>query len=262
MLKLIVSDVDGTLLPPGGSSPPPRLVEALTGHLDSGAVVALASGRPLSGLTGIFPALEDRLIFICSNGTHIVHRGKTVFVSPLAAGAELADLLRAVRPLRNDFMADTTEETLVEKSISPETYRAVAACGISIKMVEDIAAAALPVVKLSITYPGGPASLMKLPGIARLADKYTLVTTGDEFLDIITKDADKGTAVTALQRRFGIRPEETIVFGDAMNDVPMFSTTPNSYAVENAEDAVRARAAHTVPPPERDGVAECLLRYL
>ena len=102
---------------------------------------------------------------------------------------------------------------------------------------------------------------MRLPDIARLADKYTLVTTGDEFLDIITKDADKGTAVAALQCRFGIRPEETIVFGDAMNDVPMFSTTPNSYAVEHAEEAVRARAAHTVPPPERDGVAACLLRY-
>lgn len=262
MLKLIASDVDGTLLPPGGSSPSPKLVEALTRHLDSGAVVALASGRPLSGLTGIFPTLKERLIFICANGTHIVHRGDTLSVSPLAAGAELADLLSVARTLRDDFLVDTTEETLVEKSISPETYQAVAACGINVRMVDDIAATALPVLKISLTYPGGPASLLKRPDIARLADKYTLVTTGDEFLDIITKDADKGTAIAALQRRFGIKPEETIVFGDAMNDIPMFSTTPNSYAVTNAEEAVRAWAAHTVLPPERDGVAACLLQYL
>lgn len=261
MLKLIASDIDGTLLPPGGKSPSPELVEVLTKYLDSGAIVTLASGRPLSGLVGIFPTLKDRLTYICSNGTHIAHRGDTASVSPLATGAELADLLRIVRSLRCDFMVDTTEDTLVEKSISAKAYQAIAASGIRVRTVEDISVTPLPALKVSIACPGDPASLMKRPDIARLADKYTLVTTGNVFFDITTKDIDKGTAVVALQRRFGIKPEETIVFGDAMNDVPMFSTTPNSYAVDNAADSVRAQAAHTILPPERDGVAKCLLEW-
>lgn len=61
-----------------------------------------------------------------------------------------------------------------------------------------------------------------------------------------------------VQRRFRIQPEETIVFGDAMNDVSMFFTTPNSYAVENVPELVRIQAAHLVMGPENNGVAKCL----
>jgi len=260
MLKLIASDIDGTLLPAGGKTPSPKLVEVLTTYLDNGAIIALASGRPLSGLTTIFPTLKNRLAYICSNGTHIVKGNETLSVSPLASGGELKKLLQIVRGLHCDFMLDTTEETLVERSISKATYRAITDSGIRAKIVEDASATSLPVLKISIAGASHLETTMRNPSIVKLEDKYTVVATGDFFFDITSKAMDKGLAVAALQKRFHIMPEETIVFGDAMNDVPMFSATPNSYAVANAPEAVRNRAAHTVLPPERDGIAECLSR--
>lgn len=262
MLKLIASDIDGTLVPPGETTPSPELVEIFTKYLDAGAVVALASGRPLAGLTGIFPTLKDRLIYICSNGAHIVREGETLSVTPLASGGAMDELLRAARGLKRDFMVDTEEETLVEEGISEELYRLLVDVGLRVRRVEDISKAVPSILKLSISCPGDPMELLTVPQIAQFSGRYHLAATGGDFFDINSKSMDKGAAVTLLQCRFGIAPEETITFGDAMNDIPMFSVTPNSCAVENAPETVRVHAAHTVAPPEQGGVAKCLERAL
>lgn len=258
MIKLIVSDIDGTIVPVGGKSPSQEIVEVLTEYLDAGTIVALASGRPLSGLINIFPTLRSRLVYICCNGAHIVQDSKTLSFSPLASGKELEALLQILRDLHYDYMVDTTEETLMEDGISEEVHRTIVDSGINVKIMPDILKAPLPALKITVACPGNPMELMCHPQIEQLSGKYTLVVTAEHYFDITSKHVDKGTAVSALQCQFGIRPEETIVFGDAMNDIPMFSTTPNSYAVENAPDAVRAYAAHTVPGPEYSGVAKYL----
>lgn len=80
----------------------------------------------------------------------------------------------------------------------------------------------------------------------------------EHYFDITRKDVDKGVAASKLQRQFGIRLEETIVFGDIMNDIPMFLTTPISYVVENAPEAVRTKVAHIMMGSEYNGVANFL----
>ena len=81
MIKLIVSDVDGTLVPTAGRTPSPELTAALNHYVKSGTIVALASGRPLSGLINLFPDLRDLLVYICCNGTAIIHNGQMISVS-------------------------------------------------------------------------------------------------------------------------------------------------------------------------------------
>lgn len=262
MLKLIASDIDGTLLPAGSRSPSPFLIETLIRALDAGVRVALASGRPLCGLNRLFPTLSERLSYICSNGAHLAHGSETFSVTPLAEGAALARLTETVRALGCDFMVDTTEETLVEPTISPRAFQAIADSSIRVKMVDDILTVPLPILKFSLTAPGDPNSFLRLPQIAALAEHYTLVTTGSVFFDIIAKGIDKGTGVRAMQEQSGIRPEETAVFGDAMNDVPMFSAAKHSYAVEDASENVRCHATGIILPPDQDGVARKLRELL
>ena len=155
-------------------------------------------------------------------------------------------------------MVDTAEVTLTEGSVSEPFFQSIKAAGIHVKKIPDIAAIDTPALKISIAHPNGPLALLREPSIARLADKYTLVPTGGIFFDIIGKNADKGTAVATVQRHFGIKPEETVVFGDAMNDIPMFETTPNGYAVETSPKVVKDHASKTILPPEQDGLAKCL----
>ena len=80
----------------------------------------------------------------------------------------------------------------------------------------------------------------------------TLLPTGSMHPDEALRDCME--RLTQL----GIAPEETIVFGDAMNDIPLFSVTENSYAVSSAPAQVRQQAKHTVAPPEEQGVRKML----
>ena len=262
MIRLIATDIDGTLLPAGSTNPPPEMVELLREYLDRGVVIALASGRPLSALDNLFPELNDRLIYICSNGTRVVQNKKNISLSPVAVGEELSSIMRAVRELHCDFMVDSSEITLVEDSVSDTFYRLIQAAGIRVEKVNDITEYPAPILKISIAHPNGPRAVCNYPDIMRFGERYTLIPTGGVFFDIITRQADKGTAVKAIQQQFGIKPEETVVFGDAMNDVPLFGTTPNSYAVESAPAEVRSYAKYTVLPPEAGGVLRCLSELL
>lgn len=262
MIKLIVSDIDGTLVPTGGRLPSPELTKILTKYLDAGTVIALASGRPLSGLINLFPTLKSRLVYVCCNGAYIVQGSKTISISPLASGRDFKALIRILRGLHYNFMVDTTETTLMETSVSDEVYHTITESGIQVKIVPDITKAPLTALKVTVSCLENPMELLSHPQIAQLRNQYTLVVTAEHYFDIIRKDVDKGSAVRELQRRFLIRPEETIVFGDAMNDVSMFFTTPNSYAVENAPELVRIQATHLVMGPENNGVAKCLDSFL
>lgn len=258
MIKLIVSDVDGTLVPSGGRTPSMELTAVLKDYVKSGTVVALASGRPLSGLIDLFPDLRDQLVFICCNGTTMIHNGQVISISPLASGGEVEKLIDVFRELHCDFMVNTEENALAEETMSAVSRHMIAGSGIELEIVHDILEINSPVLQITVVCADGLETLMDHPRIKALNQKYTVVRTGTCFFDVTNKAVNKGTAVAVLQDRFGIQPEETIVFGDSMNDVPMFSRTPNSYAVENAPDAVKTFATYVVAGPEDNGIERLL----
>lgn len=258
MIKLIVSDVDGTLVPVAKQTPLPELTEVLNNCVKSGITIALASGRPLSGLKNLFPDLRDQLIYICCNGTAIVQKEQIISISPLASREELQRLIDRFRRISCDFMVSTADGALAEETMSDAARQMISGSGIQLKIVRNILETNLPALQITAVCSSGLESLMNHPHIRSLNGQYTVVKTDAHFFDITNKSVDKGTAVGALQDRFKIRPEETIVFGDSMNDIPMFSKTPHSYAVENAPDIVKSFASHIVAGPENDGIAKLL----
>lgn len=262
MIKLIVSDVDGTLVPTGGRTPSAELTAALNDCVKSGTIAALASGRPLSGLMDLFPDLRDQLVYICCNGTAVVWHGQMISASSLASGEELKKLIDLFRELHCDFMVSTAESALAEESMSDTARHMIAGSGIKLEIVRDVLAAELPVLQMTAVCSSGLETLMNHPRIKELSGQYTVVRTGECSFDITNRAVDKGTAVAVLQSRLEIQPEETIVFGDSMNDVPMFSKTPNSYAVENAPDIVKSFASRLVEGPDANGIARLLRKSI
>lgn len=74
--------------------------------------------------------------------------------------------------------------------------------------------------------------------------------------------ADKGTALQALMGRLGLAPYDVACFGDENNDLPMFAVAGHRVAVANARPGVRDEATRVVPSVEEDGVAEFLEELL
>ncbi|MDE7203890.1 MAG: HAD family hydrolase, partial [Lachnospiraceae bacterium] len=56
--------------------------------------------------------------------------------------------------------------------------------------------------------------------------------------------------------------DKVISFGDAVNDIPMFEISDESYAVENAVEELKAVATGIIDSNENDGVAKWLKEHI
>ncbi len=77
MLKMVVSDLDGTLI--NGESTLPENVAAMIKELKRrGILFAVASGRKICELKNIFSEFENDIIFIACDGAYALYRGETI----------------------------------------------------------------------------------------------------------------------------------------------------------------------------------------
>lgn len=86
-------------------------------------------------------------------------------------------------------------------------------------------------------------------------DSGYAVRSGKKFLDIVSSDASKGLALGRLIDILGADRNKVIAVGDNMNDISMLETAGISFAVENAEKAVKEAARFAAPDNNSDAIA-------
>jgi hydroxymethylpyrimidine pyrophosphatase-like HAD family hydrolase len=82
------------------------------------------------------------------------------------------------------------------------------------------------------------------------------------WVDVVSPTADKGHAVAALQHDLGISADETVVFGDFLNDLGMLDRATYAFAMANAHPDVTARSWRTAPANTSNGVVRTLRALL
>ncbi|MDO5291443.1 MAG: Cof-type HAD-IIB family hydrolase [bacterium] len=82
------------------------------------------------------------------------------------------------------------------------------------------------------------------------------IYSGDCWLEIMPKEATKANAIHKLKKMLGCR--RVVVFGDGINDVPMFEQADECYAVANAEEVLKEIATEVILSNNEDGVAKWL----
>ena len=79
MIKLICSDVDGTMVPDGSRDINPELFEVICRLREKGVQFAIASGRPASSISSLFKPVEDKVFFIALGGAIIATSSRTLY---------------------------------------------------------------------------------------------------------------------------------------------------------------------------------------
>lgn len=88
---------------------------------------------------------------------------------------------------------------------------------------------------------------------------YAYITTsGAPFLEITASNVNKGTALERLTAEVNLSAEDSIAFGDNLNDIPMLSWANTGVAMANALPEVKAIADRITGSNEEDGVADYL----
>lgn len=261
MIKLIATDLDGTLLKDHETIHEDNL-SAIREAQRRGALFAIASGR---NIESCYRLLERHGIqgaaVIAMNGCQIAEslRGGILRVRYIDSASARATMrifaengLDACLCTEDDVLYPTAQARLsisgktgpgdgerIEPALRGNVFKTFCIC----KKGQEAA------------FARAREECGRLPGV------YLTRSWADNF-EVMPKGVDKGEALRSLAESLGIAPGEIMAFGDYENDLEMLRYAGHSYAMGNATEAVKAAARHITGRCREGGVAQAIDRSI
>ncbi len=254
MIKLIAADMDGTLLN-SQKELPAGFGEMLGALREAGIHFAAASGRQYYNLAAQFGDAAMEMPIICENGTMVFDRGVPVFLDEIPR-EDWQQLVRMLREIPGASPILCCPEGAYCEDRSELFDQNAAMYYTRLCRVPDLLAVPSPVCKVAVFDSRG-AEQNSYPAMKAAAKGFQVALSGELWTDIMG-NSNKGTALSALERELGVLPEETMAFGDYLNDLEMMDACYYSCAMENAHPDLKARARFVVGSNDRDGVLEAV----
>lgn len=260
MIKLIVSDVDGTLVPDGSSELNPRLYDTILKLRERGIQFAIASGRPWASVEHLFKPVKKKIFYIANNGAYVGCCGRSLLVYSMephivrriiSKVRRHPDLEILYAGVNGDYIESGNDELCRWLT---EDYK------YNLTRVKDLLELEVPCLKISIYKPEGIEEATK-DIYEEFKDELKVVCAGDMWMDCIAKGVNKGKAIETIQDSLGISPGETMAFGDQLNDIEMLGRAYYSFAVAGAREEVKKAARFQADSLENHGVLK-ILDYL
>lgn len=262
MIKLIATDIDGTLLPEGTSQINREIFDVILKLKEKGIMFAAASGRHYSSMSRLFAPVKNDMIFITENGAYVNCRGYDM-MEKVIDWELIREWVKEVREIPDaSFNLDTKKGFFTESS-DPEFFDLVVNGyqGVLTHVDDALTLKDMVINKMSV-YRKKEIEKVAEDMIPRWEGRLHCTIAGDIWLDFMTNDTNKGNAIRSIQETMGISPDETMVFGDNMNDLEMIRSATESYAVANAQEAVKAAAKYITDTNVNDGVLKVLKTLL
>lgn len=242
MIKLIASDLDGTLLQNGAQSLPegviPFIEELAVKH---GILFVAASGRQYPNLVRLFGSASKHMAFICENGSLVFYRDKLLAGHPMDRETALT-ISHDILSLPGCELQISGEKTcyLIPKS---ERFvdRMVNHVKNDIKLLSAPEEHPEPYYKISVFEETGIAEGHGPDLLSRHKDKAQCTISGKAWLDCVAPDVNKGNALRELTDILGIKKEECVAFGDNYNDLEMLDFVKYGYVMDNANQEIKSR---------------------
>jgi Cof subfamily protein (haloacid dehalogenase superfamily) len=257
-IKLVVSDVDGTLV-----TKDKTLTEASRNAVrrlhEAGIGFTIVSSRPTIGMGFLIASLAITLPVGAFNGSSIVDPQ----LKPIEQHLIPPDTTQRAIDVLTEFGVDiwlfTNEQWLTRNPDGEYVGHEMRAIKHDPVIVADFAPYLTRACK--IVGASSDAELLircEAAMQAAVGAQATAVRSQTYYLDVTPPGHDKGTFVTAMAKRLGIPASEIAVIGDMQNDLPMFARSGVSFAMGNATDDVKRHAAHVTASNEEDGFAKAM----
>lgn len=257
MIKLIASDIDGTLVRDGENTLNPELYDEILRLRAKGIQFVAASGRQWHSIERIFDPIKEKIFYVSDNGAYVGCHGRNLFLTTIDRQLVM-DLVRDIRACEDlEVMVsgpdvvylDTDDQEFI--SWLENSYR------FEVKRVDDITKVEDQFIKVSAyrkhNVEEGARAIRE-----KYQDRLKLTISGDMWMDCMAKDVNKGAAIRQIQESLEILPEETMAFGDQLNDMEMLGRAYYSYAIGNARPEVKAAARFQADTNVNNGVLKVL----
>lgn len=240
MIKLIVSDIDGTLVN-NKKEIPDSFWRTFSLIKEKNIRFCVASGRQMQSLEQLFEPIISEIGFVSDNGALIKFQEQELYETPLEIN-EIKPVLEACEQIEHTGTVVCGKKKAYIKTTSDSILEEILRHYPSYQRVTSFSAINDTIFKISICDKKNP-KLNSYPQLKSFSKDFNVVISGHFWLDITNQKVNKGLALKELQKLWNITPEETLVFGDQMNDIEMMQTAKFSYAMKNAEPEVKRIAS-------------------
>lgn len=274
-VKLIAFDLDGTLFDDRKQLPLENIA-ALRAAGDAGILLVPATGRILQGLPDQLLQLGLFRYFIFANGASVYDLDTETQLFSACIPPELAvricehmdtlpvlyDCYRGEWGYMTQWMYEAAPDFF---ALEPEILKLVRRLRKPVpELKENIREVDVPLEKLQMYFrPEQMAErerqLLELP---RLFPEIAATSSLKNNIEINSIKAGKGRALLELCAQLGIAPEDTVAFGDGLNDADMLEAAGYGAAMENAADAVKQKADAVIENNNDAGVGKEIFRLL
>lgn len=267
-VKLIALDLDDTLLNDQRQISDEN-VAALRECAEKGIYIVLCSGRAEDGILPFVRRLEvagkEQGRYIAAiNGCTIfdMHKRQQIFCRKVDS-----DILLKTNEIAASFGYETevyTADTIYCRVLNEWTRLDVDLCNLKGKEVENYT----EFLKQGFTkmlVPGKPEDLQELQKVLRIefGERAVIFTSKPYFLEILPPDCGKGESITWLAEHIGIKQEQTMAFGDSMNDESMIRLCGYGVAMKNGLQEIKDIADFVTKKDNNDsGIADFLREYV
>ena len=259
-IKLIATDVDGTLVKDSSPQMYDEMIDIIQKLSDQGIRFVIASGRQYGSIRKMFAPVNRKLDYIAENGAHILLAAENFSITKMEKN-DVEEIMADLRKLYPDgchVVASTSHGCYLESKdedfirLITDSYRN------DVTLTDDILAEDEEFLKLAVYKKGSIRNIGEQILIPKWKDRVKTTMAGEEWVDFMDFSVDKGNALRKIQKELGILPQETMVFGDNDNDLGLIMAAEESYAVENAVDNVKRAAKHICPGWKDKGVWQVL----
>ena len=284
MIKLIVSDMDGTLLA-HDSSISKGNIEAIRYAQSKGVQFAIATGRDYSSLKGILEAHDLKCFSILGNGAQFCNENGEILSSAYFPKKCFKQVLQIFDELKIHYMIFTAngfystadpnvvrdafiDRCVVQFKRKREDYlddgcNQDMAC-MKLKKIgdlDDFINSSIDIIKVE-AFNNDVSLIEKAKEKLQEIDGIAYLSSFDDNIEVTDKAAQKGLILENVIEELGYSKDEVMVLGDGLNDITLFERFKYSFAPGNANETIKAMAYQVVGACEEDGVSQAIYMML
>jgi Cof subfamily protein (haloacid dehalogenase superfamily) len=256
VIRLVCTDVDGTLVGKSGIVPP-AVWDAAARTRASGIRMAVCSGRPAFGVTlGYAERLDADGWHVFQNGSSVLHLGTQRSLSTTIAAETIAELVRLARATGRVLELYTDTEYAVESDgEAARQHAALLGVPFVARPFESLKGGIVRAQWLVARHDAETGQREKQLGLEVVASPSPLMPE-TLFVNLTAAGVSKGSAVRTVAKEYGFALADVMMVGDALNDVGAMQAVGFAVAMGNAEPGVRESARAAVGDVEDGGVAQ------
>ncbi|MCG7338686.1 HAD family hydrolase [Staphylococcus sp. ACRSN] len=257
-VKLVVTDMDGTFLNDGGTFDKSSFNLLKDEMLSKGIEFVFCTGKQCERVEALVGDLAKDLYIIGDSATKIKHNNEILYKATVSntLGQKIIKNITRI-DLNQTIIACTEKSAYVLRNLDEDELKIVYGSYHHVTLIDSFDEISEDFLKITVHDPDQNCK-ETAKQLVEMYENVYIVASEESWIDITKKNVNKGTTINYIQKELGISVDETIAFGDGLNDIDLFSAAKFKVAMDNAYPELKQKANLIAKNNNENGVVRTL----